>query len=369
MGIPSELSAATLTVDLAGVAENWRMIADRVSPAECGATIKADGYGCGSHEVARALWQAGCRTFFVALPWEGKQVRDVLPEATVYVLDGLLYGQSEFYITHDLRPCLISPEQVNEWAEASDGKHKAGIHVDTGINRLGLDTSQAEDLASNSGLVHRAGLCLLVSHLASGDDETNSSNNQQRQEFTRLHNLFPGLSASLANSPGVFLGSEFAYDLVRPGVALYGGNPLANKPNPMRPVVSVTAPILQLRDVAEGEGVGYGASWRPDRPSRIAIVGVGYADGLPRAMSWPALQDGPAAVYIAGMSAPIVGRISMDMITIDVTDCTAQSLSPGTGVELLGKNVGVDDWARWAGTIPYEILTSLGRRYAKVYSS
>lgn len=369
MGIPTELAGATLTIDLAGLAENWRMIANRVSPAECSATIKADGYGCGVSEVAKALWQAGCRTFFVALPWEGKQVREELPEAIIYVLDGLFGGQSEFYIAHNLRPCLVSPEQVNEWAETSDGKYKAGIHADTGINRLGLDATQAESLARSSDLVDRAGLCLLMSHLASADDETNTSNEQQRTEFNRLRKLFPALPASLANSPGVFLGSDYAYDIVRPGVALYGGNPAVNKPNPMQPVVSLRAPILQVRDVAKGEGVGYGATWRAERPSRIAIVGVGYADGLHRAMSWPAFQDGPAEVSITGRRAPIVGRVSMDMITIDITDFAPENLSPGTEVELLGPNIGVDDWARWAGTIPYEILTSLGRRYARVYSS
>lgn len=369
MSIPPELAGATLKIDLAALIENWRMIAKQISPAECGATIKADGYGCGAHEVAEALWQAGCRTFFVALPMEGKQVRDVLPDAIIYILDGLFSGQSEFYISHDLRPCLVSPEELKEWAKVADGRHKAAIHIDTGINRLGLDTTQTTVLANNTELADRAGLCLLMSHLASGDDETCSSNKEQRDEFSRLRKLFPAVPASLANSPGIFLGSEFAYDVVRPGVALYGGNPLANKPNPMQPVVSLSAPILQVRDVAEGQGVGYGATWRADRPSRIAIVGVGYADGLHRAMSWPASQDGPATVCIAGKSAPIVGRVSMDMITIDVTDFAPQVLSRGTRIELLGTNIGVDDWARWAGTIPYEILTSLGRRYAKVYSS
>jgi len=369
MSIPPELAGATLKIDLAALVENWRMIARRVSPAECGATIKADGYGCGACEVADALWQAGCRTFFVALPMEGKQVRDVLPDAIIYILDGLFSGQSEFYIAHDLRPCLVCPEQLNEWADAADSKHKSAIHLDTGINRLGFDAMQAKALSSNTDLIDRAGLCLLMSHLASGDDETNTSNKEQNEEFAGLSKLFPALPTSLANSPGVFLGSDFAYDIVRPGVALYGGNPLANKPNPMQSVVFLSAPILQVRDVAAGQGVGYGATWRADRPSRIAIVGVGYADGLHRAMSWPALQDGPATVCIAGRLAPIVGRVSMDMITIDVTDFAPEMLSRGTRIELLGTNIGVDDWARWAGTIPYEILTSLGRRYAKVYSS
>lgn len=363
MTVPTDLAGATLTIDLAALVENWRMIARNVSPAECGATIKADGYGCGACEVALALWDAGCRTFFVALPMEGKQVRDALPEAIIYVLDGLFAGQADFYIAHDLRPCLVGPEDLVEWADAADGKHKAAVHIDTGINRLGFDQTQAEAIAGDAELMSRAGLCLLMSHLASGDDETNASNANQRDQFAALRKLFPGLSASLANAPGTFLGPDFCHDLVRPGVALYGGNPLTGKQNPMRCVVSLTAPVLQVRDVAAGDGVGYGATWRADRRSRIAIIGVGYADGLLRAMSRP------AKVCIAGQMAPIVGRVSMDMITIDVTDLDPEDVCRGTNAELLGTNIGVDDWAHWSGTLSYEILTSLGRRYAKVYSS
>lgn len=369
MTIPPELAGATLTIDLAALVGNWRKIAETVSPAECAATVKADGYGCGAREVAQALWQAGCRTFFVALPLEGKQVRDALPEAIIYVLDGLLAGQAEFYITHDLRPCLMDPAELTEWANATEGRHKAAVHIDTGINRLGLDREQAEALAADAALIKRAGLCLLMSHLASGDDEANPSNASQRDRFTSLRTLFPSLPASLANAPGTFLGPEFFHDVVRPGVALYGGTPLGTRPSPMQPVVSLSAPILQVRDVAAGDGVGYGATWRAEKPSRIAIVGVGYADGLLRAMSWPAQQDGPAKVFIEGQMAPIVGRVSMDMITIDVTDLEPNRVCRGTSAELLGANITVDDWASWSGTIGYEILTSLGRRYAKVYSS
>ncbi|MEO9876302.1 MAG: alanine racemase [Anderseniella sp.] len=369
MSVPPDLAGATLTINLAALVENWRMIARNVSPAECGATIKADGYGCGACKVASALWEAGCRTFFVALPMEGKQVRDALPEAIIYVLDGLFSGQADFYIAHDLRPSLIGPEDLSEWADATDGKHKAAVHIDTGINRLGFDQTQAKALAGDAELMRRAGLCLLMSHLASGDDEANPSNANQRDQFAALCKLFPGLPASLANAPGTFLGPTFAHDLVRPGVALYGGNPLTDKPNPMQPVVSLNAPVLQVRDVAAGDGVGYGATWRAERPSRIAIVGVGYADGLLRAMSWPALQDGPAKISIAGQLAPIVGRVSMDMITIDVTGMDPVHACRGAKAELLGPTISVDDWARWSGTLSYEILTSLGRRYAKVYSS
>ncbi|MEO1161075.1 MAG: alanine racemase, partial [Pseudomonadota bacterium] len=366
MTVPSELAGATLTIDLAALVENWRMITRQVSPAECGATIKADGYGCGACEVAKALWAAGCRTFFVALPMEGKLVRDALPDAIIYVLDGLFAGQSDFYIANGLRPSLVCPEDLNEWADAADGKHKAAIHIDTGINRLGFDHAQAKTVSDDTDLMRRAGLCLLMSHLASGDDETSASNADQRDRFAGLRNLFPDLPASLANAPGTFLGPDFSHDLVRPGVALYGGNPLTGKPNPMHSVVSLNAPVLQVRDVAAGDGVGYGATWRAERPSRIAIAGVGYADGLLRAMSWPAQQDGPAGVCISGQMAPIVGRVSMDMITIDVTGLDPEQVRRGTTIELLGANITVDDWARWAGTLSYEILTSLGRRYAKV---
>ena len=368
MAIPAELAGATLTIDFAALADNWRMVRYQVSPAECGATIKANGYGCGTAEVAQALWDAGCRTFFVALPMEGKLVRDTLAGATIYVLDGLFAGQASFYIEHALRPCLASPEEIAEWAAATGGTQKAAVHVDTGINRLGLNRAQAEALASDDGLMKQAGLCLLMSHLQSGDDAADPMNTTQLERFEALKRIFPALPASLANSPGAFIGSAFAHDLARPGVALYGGNPFAGKPNPFKPVVRLSAPVIQVRDVAEGEGVGYSATWRAARPSRIAIIGAGYADGVLRHMSWPA-NDGPAEVVIAGTRCPIVGRVSMDMITVDVTDVKPAHVGRGSEAVLLGDGIGVDDWARWAGTIPYEILTSLGRRYAKVYSS
>jgi alanine racemase len=193
-------------------------------------------------------------------------------------------------------------------------------------------------------------------------------NATQLERFAALRKLFPALPASLANSPGSFLGKAFAQDLARPGVALYGGNPFANKPNPFRPVVRLVAQVLQVRDVAAGEGVGYSATWTAARPARIAIIGAGYADGINRHLSWPA-HDGPAEVVIAGVKCPVVGRVSMDMITVDVTGLDAGTVKRGTQAVLLGDGISVDDWARWAGTIPYEILTSLGRRYAKVYSS
>jgi alanine racemase len=367
MTTPPELAAATMTINLATLANNWRTIARRVSPAECGATIKADGYGCGAVEVAKALWGTGCKTFFVAVPMEGVLVRDTLPDAVIYVLDGLFAGQADFYIAHDLRPCLVSLEEIAEWADTTGGRHKAAVHVDTGINRLGLDQSQAVILSNDQDLMSQAGLCLVMSHLASGDDETDAANEAQRDRFRQVLDLFPALPGSLANSPGTYLGPDYAHDIVRPGVALFGGNPFAGRENELERVVSLTAPVLQIRDVAAGEGVGYGATWTADRQSRIAIIGVGYADGLIRAMSWPAMSDGSAKVFLAGQMAPIVGRVSMDMITVDVTDIAATEIVRGTQVELLGQHVSVDDWAKWAGTIPYEILTSLGRRYAKVY--
>ncbi len=368
MELPAELAAATLNIDLAALKRNWSSIAARIAPAECGATIKADGYGCGAAKVAAALWEAGCRIFFVALPVEGQQVRETLPDAVIYILDGLFAGQADFYVEHNLRPCLGSPEELAEWADASNGEHRAALHVDTGINRLGLDDEQAAALSRDGELMRRAGLCLLMSHLASGDDETDEANTAQAERFRSLRGMFPALPGSLANSPGTYLGPQYVHDIARPGVALFGGNPFAGQANELDNVVSLTAPVLQVRQVKVGEGVGYGASWRAQRPSRIAIIGVGYADGLMRAMSWPARTDGPAKVFIAGTMAPIVGRISMDMITVDVTDIAQPDVCRGSSAELLGVHISVDDWARWSGTIPYEILTSLGRRYSKVYS-
>ncbi len=368
--ISPELSGALLSVDLRALQNNWRQLDVLAGTAECGASVKAACYGLGLAPVVTALAQAGCKSFFVALPLEGREVRAVARDADIYVLNGLLAGQARFYHKHNLIPVLATPDQIKEWQEfcrTEELKLPAGLHLETGINRLGLSDKQTRELAGQREILSAFKLVLIMSHLACGDCPGDAMNIEQKQKFDQLRALFPDTKASLANSPGTFLGEQFTYDLVRPGIALYGGNPFASRANPMSGVVRLYAPLLQVRDICAGESVGYGASWTAKRPSKIGIIGVGYGDGLPRALSSPA-TDGPACVFIAGHYAPIIGRISMDMITIDLTDVPAEIALEGQRVELMGDNITVDDIARWSGTIPYEVLTGLGSRYARLYS-
>lgn len=369
--IAPEHAAATLTVDLGNLQRNWRELAARASPAQCAAVVKADAYGLGAIPCARALWDAGCRSFFVALPQEGAELRNALPEATIFILDGLLPNLAPYYAKHRLVPALASLDEIAEWAglsRASDRKLPAALHVDTGINRLGLAEPEVRAIADRPALLDGLDIVLVMSHLACADEPDAEMNERQRRRFEHLRSLLPAAPASLANSPATLGPAVFAHDMVRPGVSLFGGNPFREGPNPMAPVVHLSAVLLQLRDVAAGETVGYGGIWRAEYASRIGVIGVGYRDGFPRALARP-LSKSPPRVYIAGHFAPIVGRISMDLITIDLTDVPPEEARRGARVELLGDHVSIDDMARSAGTIPYEILTGLGSRFARLYAS
>ena len=365
-----ELAGATLNVDLKVLQDNWRQLAEQSRPAICAATIKGDAYGIGIEPAARALMAAGCTTFFVALPHEGAVLRAIAPDSEIFVLDGLMTNSSAYYQEHKLIPALSSLEEIDEWAGHCESVRKqlpGAIHIDTGINRLGLSAADVEQLAETPKPLEAFDLKLVMSHLANGDEPGAEKNLAQLTLFNRLRAMLPDAPASIANSPGCFLGEDFTLDMVRPGIGLHGGNPFATRPNPMAPVVRLYAPILQVRDVAQGDTVGYGSSWQAGRPSRIAILGVGYRDGYPRALSYPA-HDGPAHVMIGGHYAPVIGRVSMDMITVDVTDISTDFARRGINAEIMGDHVTVDDIARWADTIPYEILTHLGSRYVRLYS-
>lgn len=363
-----ELSGASLHIDLAALQRNYLRFCDAAGAGKSAATVKADAYGLGMAPVARALWAAGCRSFFVALPAEGIELRGVLPDAEIFVLNGLFAGAAEVYAKAGLTPVLAQPEELAEWAafcRARREHHAAAIHFDTGIHRLGFSESQLraiqpDDLAAFS-------LTLVMSHLANADAPEDEMNARQLARFETLRQLLPPCRLSLANSPGSLLHNTFAQDLLRPGIGLYGGNPFDHRANPFETVVRLVAPVMQLRDVPQGERVGYTGSFTAKRPSRIAIFGAGYRDGYPRALS-SGPDGGPARVFIAGHFAPLAGRVSMDMITVDVTDIPSALLARGTYAELLGDHVTLDELARLAGTIPYEILTRLGTRYARIYS-
>ena len=355
---------ALLTIDLDALAANYHRLRDLAAPAECAAVVKADAYGLGMAEIAPALLRAGCRTFFVATLAEAEELRAVLPEAVIYVFNGLLPGTAETFRTARLRPVLNSGEEIREWAAYCSRFGEAlpcAVHIDSGMNRLGLTAAEVEAVSGNRELWSALSLALVMSHLACADDPAHPKNRAQRHLFDTLRALFPQSPASLANSAGILLGADFVYDLVRPGIALYGGHPQRRGPNPFRPVVHLKGRILQVREADPGETVGYGATRTLPRPSRIAVVSVGYADGLLRALS---AADGEAglAVYIGPHAAPVLGRVSMDLIAVDVTDVPAREVHRGAWVELLGTNVTAHDLARHAGTIDYEVLTNLGHR-------
>jgi alanine racemase len=367
--IPTDLAGAVLSIDLAALQTNYKTLAKKAG-VDCGAAIKGNAYGLGLEPVAKALNDAGCKTYFVARPKEGEELRALLPQATIYVLDGLFPGQAEFYAINTLRPALISIEEAQEWAAFGRqyGTHlPCALHVDTGINRLGLSMQDFHALTLDKFLMKGLNISLLMSHLACADSPDHPLNIKQQKRFREVRAILPNVPASLSNSSGIYLGKAYAHDLVRPGVALYGGNPIAPRKNPMKPVAHLGGTILQIRDVKKGETIGYSATWKAPRDSRIAILGAGYKDGVPRLLS-SKQKDGPAQVWVGGKRCPIVGRVSMDMMGIDVTEVKPSKLARGDRAEIFGHKISIDEAAGWAGTISYELLTRLGSRYARVYS-
>lgn len=360
-------AGGVLSIDLAALVANWRALAGRVAPAGCAAVVKADGYGCGIEPVTAALAKAGCHTFFVANLPEARRVRAVAPSAIIYVLNGLLPGTGSAYADADARPVIGSMPEYDEWAgfcAAQEWHGKAALHVDTGIKRLGLSSREASEVAKRPEPARLFGL--VMSHFACADDPGHSLNATQMAAFARVRQLFPGILGSLANSSGIFLGPDAHHDLVRAGAALYGANPTPAHLNLMRTVVRLDGRIVQVRHVAPGESVGYGASWTAKRPTRLAVVAIGYADGILRAASGTDLKAGADAV-VAGHRCPIVGRISMDLMAIDATDLPHDTPRRGDFAALLDDDIGVDELASHAGTIGYEVLTNLGRRHWRIY--
>ena len=371
-----EHGQATLSVDLDALVANWRLLAQRSTPAACAAVVKADAYGIGIEPAVRALAHAGCKTFFVAHVSEGARARLALGPSsphTIYVLNGVLEDAATFaaHEEYDLRPILVSVEQIRAWeahARASGKPLPAGVQIDTGIHRLGLAPASFAEIAGT--LVQPAAafpLALVMSHFVSSEMTGDPLNDSQIARFKNAIAPVPGITASMANSSGIFLPQKPLFDLVRPGYALYGGNPHQDQANPMQAVVRLQAPIIQIHHVEAGATAGYNAQWTAKRPSRLATIGIGYADGIPRnAMATEGHIGGEAIVL--GKRCPFAGRVSMDLIIIDVTDVDDPALKAGTPVELLGRDITVDDLAARSKTIGYEILTGLGRRYHRVYS-
>jgi len=367
-GPPAAESGGILTVDLTAVEDNWRMLAQRATPAECAAVIKANGYGCGMEQVATALARAGCKTFFVADLDEARRARAVAPDQTIYVLAGLTPATGPAFADIHARPVIGSLVELAEWdafCAANQWQGGAALHVDTGMNRLGISASEAAAMAPRIRAENH-GITLLMSHLACAELPDHPLNERQMNLFREVRFLYRGIPSSLANSSGVFLGPAAHCDMVRPGVALYGVNPTPGRSNPMRPVVGLEARILNVRHVARGETVGYDAVWTARRASRIAVAAVGYADGIARALSASDTKPGADAI-VAGRRCPLAGRISMDLLAIDITELPDGVGRRGDFATLIGDGISVDDVAATAGTIGYEVLTSLGRRYHRVY--
>jgi alanine racemase len=357
-----------LTIDLAAIEANWKMLASTTVPVECAAVVKGDGYGCGLEPVTRALSRAGCRTFFVADVAEGRRVRAIAPDATVYVLNGVMPGSAQALANDYLQPVINSTTELAEWdAFVAINKWRGGaaLHVDTGMNRLGITVDEAVAIAPRLQSENH-GFTLLMSHLACAEIPDHPMNDRQIRLFREVRILYRGLASSLANSSGIFLGGTVYCDLVRPGVALYGVNPTPGKQNPMRPAVELKGRIIQVRTVGKGESVGYGAAFTVSRPSRIAIVAVGYADGYLRSAA--AARGKPAAeVVVAGRRCPVAGRVSMDLLAVDVGELAEGAVRRGDLATLIGDGMSIDDLAAGMGTIGYEVLTNLGRRYHRVY--
>jgi alanine racemase len=358
----TEASRAILTIHLGAVVENHRRLQRRAPGSEVAAVVKADGYGLGAREVASALWQSGCRIFFVAHPAEGIELRGALPDAAIFVLHGLQGGDGGDLADAVLIPVLNHPGELARYAALArrhERRLPAAMQIDTGMCRLGFAEAELKHL--DPARLDALDVRLVMSHLACAEEAANPMNQKQRARFERLRTLLPDAPASLANSSGIFLGPAFHGRVCRPGVALYGVNPTSGRLNPMTPVVTLEAPILQVHDVAGPGSVGYGATHRTHAGARIATVPVGYADGYLRAAS------GRTTARIAGQEVPLAGRVSMDLISLDVSALPADDVRPGVVVELIGGPEGIDRLAKAAGTIGYEILTRLGSRFARRY--
>jgi alanine racemase len=361
-------TTGVLFVNLGALRRNYRTLRNAAPGAGTAAVVKAGAYGLGIDPVVSALRNEGCQTFFVATPGEAAALAG-LPGTTVYVLDGFLKGAEAIFRDGKVRPVLNSLAEAEEWlrlCESLNRRQPAAIQIDTGMNRLGLSPEEIRVLLQTPQALAAMDLQLVISHLACADQPASPKNEEQRARFDAMASHFAGIPKSLANSAGVFLGQTFHYDLTRPGIALYGGRPAAGMPNALEPVVSLYGRIAQVRWAERGETAGYGAAQTLGRRTRIATVTAGYADGFSRALSSSDQRHGPPA-YLGAHRLPLLGRVSMDLTTYDATDIPDAFVQRGGFVETLGKRVTVDDLASAAGTISYEVLTSLGHRYHRVY--
>lgn len=370
MSVSPHLAGGRLTVDLAALVANWREL-DRLSrPGRASAVVKANAYGLGVERVVPALWGAGCREFFVALADEGVAVKRLVPDAEVFILNGIHADNVAVIAEASCIPVLSSHAQIDLWAAHNRQRGRrlpCALQVDTGMNRLGLTPQEAIAFAARNTREAIVPLIHVMSHFACADSIDHPLNRRQIESFQAVAAAFADIDSSLSNSAGTLTLGACGHPVTRPGIALYGGEAVNDLVNPMKPVITLEGRIVQIRHVAKGDTISYGATHVASRGSRIATVSVGYADGFPRAGSGSGvpLRDVNAAGacgYIGGKRVPLVGRVTMDLTMYDVTDVAEEALSDGW-IEFIGPNIPLDDVARAAGTIGYEILTGLGSRY------
>ncbi|WP_416896458.1 MAG: alanine racemase [Minwuia sp.] len=362
--IPPQLASARLTVNLGALARNWRRLDAMTGPSETAAVVKANAYGLGIEQATPALWQAGCRTFFVAQANEGQRVLAGLPEADVFVLNGLMPGAAADYAEAGLMPVLNTMPQVIEWTTEGRRRGQAlpcAVHIDTGMTRLGLLGADVEAIAADPRLLEGADVQVWLTHPACADQPGHALNDEQLALFRDRLAILPKARSSAANSPAIFLGPEWHFDLCRPGVALYGSTPSPLAELPMEEVIRLDARILQIHEVERWRNVGYGATQTVEQGSRIATCGVGYADGYIRSLS------NVGYGVLAGRRVPLVGRVSMDLITFDISAVPPGDIGPDSEIAIIGGGVDLDELAALGGTIAYELLTGLGDRFTRAY--
>ncbi|WP_419904527.1 alanine racemase [Kiloniella sp.] len=363
---PPQSTSPELVVDLGAVVENYKTLRGLVS-GECSGVIKANAYGMGSDRVAQVLSEEGCETFFVALAGEGVEIRALLPNAKIFVLSPFLTLDCDLLKEHNLVPCLYDIEGIDLWISAHSNPAPVALHFETGINRLGLSTQNLETLLSDKTKLGQLDIKLVMSHLSSGDEQQSRHNPEQLEAFKVIRAEFPNVPASLANTGGILLGPEYHFDLVRPGIGLYGHDPhyYENNCSRLKTVATFRAPLAQIKHLKAGDAVGYGATEMIE-DSEIGVILCGYADGVMRAFFRHETKEGHE-VSLNGFNTPILGRVSMDMITIDLTDIPSDAFNKGDMVEIFGPNSLVENAAAMAGTSAYELFTRVSDRTVRKY--
>ena len=354
-----------IRIDLGAIRENYRQLVARSAPAECAVTLTADAYALGMSEIALELYRAGARTFFVAYRVEALELASVLEGnegVRIYAFEGTVPGNEEGYSRKTVFPVLNTPEQVAGWRALRDktGSTKpCAVHVDTGMNRLGLPVGDCATILQDADEI---GVELVLSHLSSADTPDSPQNDIQLRRLMGIREKMPSVAFSFCNSSGIFLGSDYLFEMTRPGIALYGANPTPSSRNPMLPVLTLEAQLRQVWEISAGETVGYGADFVSDRAMRLGTLAIGYADGYRRSLT----DSGAYAVY-SGTRAPLVGRVSMDSCVVDLSGFGDNPPPVRDWMELMGTDFTLDDYARCAGTISHEILTGLGQRLERCY--